>query len=302
MKQILKYATVGLLIHSLVAGQEKVSEQVIKFLRNPRLGEAQLTRRDGQTQKGRILRVTDQFIAFETSQSPRVCENVDWSQIVAVQPSPSPGQSGAGSYSVGLLLYGVLFAPFLIADVIAHPFYRPSPPLKPLGGSWRGSEGRGLSKSSLEFSAGTVHYRTTTRKRGRWVVEHDRLHLTFDGEPEWISRFHFECGELVLGDPREVFNDWNNLRPATAPIVGDWHRRDVRLNLQPGGGAVEEESGVRDGTFENTSTSVKIHWTDSTGPGGEEWIAQIKHRHIVVNVNGVTTKYHYEPPPIFDFE
>jgi hypothetical protein len=63
----------------LTTGQEKdagISTSVIKLLQKPRLGSAQLTWRDGRTQKGIIIRVTDQFIAFETTQGPRVCENV----------------------------------------------------------------------------------------------------------------------------------------------------------------------------------------------------------------------------------
>jgi len=60
----------------------------------------------------------------------------------------------------------------------------------------------------------------------------------------------------------------------------------------------EQQWEVRKGTFENSATSVNMHWTDSTGPGGAEWIAQIKHRHILVSVGGVLTEYHYVPPGI----
>jgi hypothetical protein len=303
-----QYTLVGLLVPSLMAGQEKgggsdrsapnnkISEAVIKLLRKPRLGSAQLSWRAGRTQKGRILRVTDQFIAFETSQRPRACENVELSEIAAVQSLHTPGEPGAGSHVADVLLFSAFLAPFYVADAIANPFKRISPPIKPLRGSWEGGGSRGIPESSLEFTGGTVRYRTTTSKRGRWRVEHGKLHLTLDGEPEWIGSFHFECGELVLDNPLEVFREWGNRSHATAPVVGDWHGNDFWLNLKADGSLAEQKFWVREGTFENTSTSVRMQWNDSTGPGGAEWIAQIKHRRIVVSVSGVTRKYHYVPP------
>jgi hypothetical protein len=285
-------------MHSLAAGQEKRSEPVLQFLQKPRLGDAQLTRRDGQTQKGRILRVTDQFIAFETNQRPRACENVALSEIAAVQSLRTPGEPGIGTYVAEVFYLGVFLGPFFVADAVAYPFKRISPPMKPLSGSWEG----GVPNSSLQFTGQKVQYRTTTNKRGRWLVEHDKLHLMLNGEPEWVGRFHFECGELVMDDPREEFRESGNPKPARAPIVGDWAGRKVRLNLKSDGSVAEEKSVVRYGTFENTSTSVKIHWADSTGPGGAEWVAPIEHRRMVVSIGGVTTKYHFAPPSIFEFD
>jgi hypothetical protein len=134
------------------------------------------------------------------------------------------------------------------------------------------------------------------------LVEHDKLHLMLDGEPEWIGNFHFECEELVLDDPHQVFRVWDNRGHAVAPIVGEWHGHNLSLNLQADGSLAEQKFVVRKGTFENTSTSVKTHWSDSTEPGGEEWIAQIKDRRIVVTVSGATTKYHFVPPSIFEWD
>jgi ribulose kinase len=66
----------------------------------------------------------------------------------------------------------------------------------------------------------------------------------------------------------------------------------------PDGSVTEQKWEVRKGTFENSPTSVKMHWTDSTAPGDAEWIAQIKHRNILLNVGGVLMEYHYVPPGI----
>ena len=59
---------------------------------------------------------------------------------------------------------------------------------------------------------------------------------------------------------------------------------------------------VREGTFQNTSTSVIMHWADSMGPGGAEWTAQIAHRHIIVSIGGATTEYHYLKPSFVDLD
>jgi hypothetical protein len=312
--RIHRYTLAGFFICSLIRGQEKgassdlsaphikYSKSVIKLLRKPRLGDAQLTRRGGQTQTGRIVRVTDQFIAFETSQRPRVCENVELSEVGAVRSLRTPGEPGIAAYVADALYLGVFLGPFYAADAIAYPFKRISPPMKPLRGSWERGGSGGVPKSSLDFMGSAVRYRTTISKRGRWLVEQDKLHLTLDGEPEWISGFHFECEELVLDSPREAFRERGNRSHAAAPIVGDWNGRNFRLNIGLDGSAAEEESVDRSGTVENTPTRMRIHWADSTGPGREEWIAHLEHRRIVVSVSGVTTTYHFVPPSVFEFD
>jgi hypothetical protein len=305
----IRRALAGLAIPALLAGQEKdagsnstVPESVRKLLQNPRLGVAKLTWKDGRSQEGQVVRVTNQFIAFSTIRKPKVCEIVALSEIAEVQPLKKPGEAGAGSYVAMAVLFGVIFAPFAAADVISNPFKRMSPPKKPLRGLWENRGSRRIPQSSLEFIGDTIQYRSRASRRGRWSVENGKLHLMLDGEIERISLFHFQCGELVLDNSREVFREWSNRSRATAPILGDWHGVNVWLNLKGDGTLVEEKFSVRRGTFENTSSSVRMHWTDSLGPGGPEWTADIKHRRIVVSINGVATKYHYVPPSIFNLD
>ena len=98
-----------------------------------------------------------------------------------------------------------LLTPFVIEYAIADPIRRISPPLKPLRGSWKSSR---AFKSSLEFMGNEVQYRATTRKGGRWSV--NAMNFTWrDAEPELITRFHFQCGELVLDNPVKKLRDWS---------------------------------------------------------------------------------------------
>jgi len=243
-----------------------------KLLKRPRLGSAQLTWVDGRTQKGRVVRVTDQFISFETNITPPACENVELSNVAAVQWFE---RVGAGSHSAGEVLLGTLLAPFYVGSVATGPFKRISPPTKPLHGSWEPSRPpRGLVQSSFVFEGNVVQYRTVTAKRGRWSIEQDQLRMTFGGEPDSIASFHFECGDLILGDSANTFRDWSDHKRASPPIVGDWHDSNRNLELSPDGSTTERTWGVRKGTFENSATSVKMHWADSTAPGGMEWVGR----------------------------
>jgi len=305
---------VGLLVPALMAGQErgagsgrsvpdsKLSASVIQLLQKPRLGNAKLTWRDGRTQEGLIVRVTDQFIAFETNQRPRGCENVELSEIATVQSLHTRGGEDVVSLVAEVTLFAAFFAPFLVADAVVEPFKRVSPPMNPLRGTWESGGSRAVPRSTLEFTDGTVRYRTTTSRRGRWRVENSELHLTLDGARESVRPFHFKCGELILDDSLEVFREWGNRSHATAPIIGNWHGENFCLNLKPDGSLAEQKFWARHGTFENTSTGVRMHWAESTGPGGPEWIARLEHRRIVVSVNGLATKYHYAPRFILDFD
>jgi hypothetical protein len=289
-----------MLLPAMLLGQNpQLSDAAQKLVNRPRLGIAQLTWVDGRTQKGRIVRVTDQFIAFETNIRPPVCESVELSKVAAVQWFRTPGEGGAGSRAAGVVFLGAILAPFYVGNAAADPFKRISPPLNPLRGSWElNGPSRGALKSSLVFKGKTVEYRTITGKRGRWSVERDLLRLTFDGEPDSVTSFHFDCGELILDNPTSKLREGSDRKRATQPIVGDWHGSRYKLNLKSDGTVIEQKGEVRNGTFENSATSVKMHWTDSTGPGGAEWIAQIKHRHILVSVGGVLMEYHYVPPGI----
>lgn len=314
--KIFRYTLLGLFVLSLMAAQEKggasdpappnhkISEAAGKLLRKPRLGSAQLTWANGRKQKGRILRVTDQFIAFETDFRRSACKNVELSQIADVKFFPGPGHPGPGS-EVGNVVGGVFLvaflAPFMVADAIAEPFRQT--PLKPLRGTWQsGGASHDPLYSTLEFTGNKVVYRRTIRKRGRWSVEDGDLHLVVDGEPGRITSFHFECAELVLDNPAEEFREWGNRSHPAAAIVGDWHGRQTRLTIEPDGSLVEEKDMVRKGTFQNSSTSANMIWDDSTGPGGAEWTAQIVHRHVVVSVGGTKTEYHHLKPSFVEMD
>ena len=289
-----------ILLPALLVGQNsQLSDAARKLVSKPRLGSAQLTWADGRTQKGRIVRVTDQFIAFETNVRPAACENVELSKVAAVHWFRTPGEGGAGSRAAEGVFLGAILAPFYIGNAVTDPFKRISPPLKPLRGYWEFSgPSAGVLKRSLVFTDNTVQYRAITSKRGRWSVEQDLLHLTFDGEPESVTSFHFDCGELILNNPTSAFRESSDRKRATSPIVGDWHGSNYNLDLKSDGRATEQRWEARKGTFENRVATVKMHWTDSTAPGGAEWIAEIKHRHILVSVGGVLMEFHYVPPGI----
>jgi len=129
-----------------------------------------------------------QFIAFQTNTRPAACENVELSKIATIQWFPTPGEAGAGSRAAEGLFLRAILAPFYIGDAIADPFKRISPPLKPLRGPWE-----------------------------------RLLRMTFDGEPDSVTAFHFDCGELILDNPETKFREWSDRKRATPPIVGDWH-------------------------------------------------------------------------------
>ena len=54
-----------LITATLVAQSTKLSDAAQDLITKPRLGHAQLTMSDGNAKTGRIVRVTDQFVAFE---------------------------------------------------------------------------------------------------------------------------------------------------------------------------------------------------------------------------------------------
>jgi hypothetical protein len=281
----------------LLAQNATLSDDARTLLRKPRVGTARLTLTDGQALSGRILRVTDAFISFLANTHPPVCENVEFSKIATVQWVHIDKHAGAGTIVAEGAFLGAVLAPFLIADAVADPFKRFSPPLKPLSGTWesRGQPGS-APKASLVFKGTTVRYSNAMRKQGRWSIEHSALHLSFGGEPERIAPFHFDCNQLILETPDAKFQGRSDGDHADPPIVGYWHGTAYNLDLKQDGTVTQEDWEVRDGSFENTATGLRIHWTNATGTGGLEWIGQIKHRHIVMNVGGTRTEYHYLPP------
>jgi hypothetical protein len=117
-----------------------------------------------------------------------------------------------------------------------------------------------------------------------------------DGEPETMIPFRFNCRQIILDGPAGAFGLRTAPSHVSAPIVGEWGNKSSTLNFKPDGGFEERKEEVRKGTFERTPTGLRIHWVDAQGPGGQEWSAQIEHRHIVVRIGSVVTEYRYVPP------
>jgi hypothetical protein len=169
---------------------------------NPQIGSAELRLAGGEALTGSISRVTNQFVAFMTSTKAGACEDVDLSRITAVKWLKAARRPNAAEI-VAVDAFALPFvAPFYAGHAVANLFRQMSPPLKPLRGIWEpGGPARGALVSRLEFTGDTVSYVTTTSQRGGWAVEQDRLRLTFEGEPESVRSFHFDCGALVLENP-----------------------------------------------------------------------------------------------------
>jgi hypothetical protein len=282
-----------------------LSASVKKLLRKPRLASAELTLRNGRTESGRIVRVTDEFISLATYPRPLACEDVRLSEVTDVRwlPAPkAPRQPGAASEAasdaVQMVLFGAfVWVPLLVEEPIATLFQRISPPLKPLSGSWN-LDGPSHSdlQSTLEFQGHAVTERSSERERGRWPVEQGKLHLNAAGKPDRVASFHLSCGTgLVLGPSSEVLQ-CTDCNRATAPAVGDWRSGDHWLNLRKDGTFVQQRFDTQQGTFTNTSTTLEIRWDDSIDPGGGPWTGRIEHRHLILRVAGVTRKYHYNAP------
>ena len=277
------------------------SAPVKKLLRKPRLGSAELTLGDGRTESGRIVRVTDEFISLATYPRPIDCEDVPLSAVTDVRwlPAPRvPRQPGAVSDAVQMAFFGAfVWVPVLVVDPITALFQRISPPLKPLSGSWSldGSSHSDL-QSTLEFQGHAVTARSSSRDRGRWSVEQGRLRLNTAGKPERVTSFHVGCGTWLVLEPSSEYLQCTHCNRVTAPAVGNWRSGDHWLNLKKDGTFVEQRFDTREGTFTNTSTTLEIRWNDSSGPGGGPWIGRIEHKHLVVQVAGVTRRYHYNAP------
>lgn len=118
--------------------------------------------RDGQVQTGRIVRVTDRFIALIT-ETPLVCADVELSAVESVKWQPEKGQGNPVLQSLEMGLIMVVLAPAFAVSVIADPFERLSPPLKPLSDSWAARD------SKLEFSGNTVKYPEDHQETGALV-------------------------------------------------------------------------------------------------------------------------------------
>jgi hypothetical protein len=282
-----------------------LSASVKKLLRKAWLGSAELTMRDGRTESGRIVRVTDEFISLATNPRPLDCEDVPLSAVTTVRWLPAPkvrGQPGATSEAVSdavqMVFFGAfVWVPLLVEEPIATLFQRISPPLKPLSGSWDlDGSSHGDLQSTLEFQGRAVTERLSRRERGRWSVEERKLHLNTAGKPDRVTSFHVSCGTGLLLKPSSEVLQCTDCNGVTAPVVGDWRGGDYWLNLKKDGTFVEQRFDTREGTFTNTSTTLEIRWNDLSGPGGGPWTGRIEHRHIIVHVAGVTRKYHYNAP------
>ncbi len=287
-----------IVIPALLLGQDQLSEAAQELLSKQQFGFAQLTLSDGRNEDGRIVRVTDQFVTFVTNRKPPGCENVELSKVAAVFWHPASKRISSSELGSAVYL-GAVLSPFFVIHEAADPFRRMFPPLRPPRGEWESIRpSPGGEKSSLYFDGETVKHREVTVKQGRYHVEENRLHMMFDGEPERVTQFRFNCAELILDSPPAKFYSVSAApHRASPPIVAEWHTSSGSvLDLRPDGILEERKEEHRNGTFEMTTKGVKIHWTDSQGPGGEDWSAQIKHRHVLVRIGSVTTEYRYVPP------
>ena len=280
-----------ILIPAMLAGQSgELSQAARKLVTRPRVGEARLTLSDGRTEDGRILQITDHFLTFRASQSPFGCEDIEISRVAAVHWLSTQG-IGLGDS----IYYAIILAPFFAGYVIVNVFRGMSTP--PLQGRWESVAQPGVLKSTLEFNGSTVKARATAVRHGHYSVSGGSLHMMFDGtSSEIVIPFQMNCGALILhgsGRPA-IYSEWPITSPASDPIVGEWHNIPwSALNLKSDGSFEEQKEELRQGTFERTSKGVNIHWADDQGPGGPEWSAQIKHRHLVVRLGPVVTEYRY---------
>ena len=183
-----RLASVFLLPAMLIGQNAALSHDARKLLDKPRLGNVQLTWADGRIANGRILRITDEFIAFETSTRPAICEDLALSEVATVRWLRTPG--AVGPAQVGL--FWVLLAPLLHRGRHRGSI-QAGPTEAAARSSWAssGSSQKGGSRASLEFSDHTVQYRTFIEKRGRWSVEHGLLDVALDGDADSIAPFHF---------------------------------------------------------------------------------------------------------------
>lgn len=279
------------LVPAILGAQTQHSVAAQELLNKPRVGNAQVTFTDGRIQKGYISRVTDQFVAFETSARPRVCEDVDLPKMAAVRWLNREFNPAEKAW------IWIWASPFVAIAGIVELFPK-FPPLNPIRGHWESAARlRGRPQSTLDFTGNSVQYQALTETRGRWSVDQDRL--SFDGKPETATPFHFDCGDLVLGAPTNKFRDSRRHTRADPPIIGDWRAPGSSLFLDTDNSAIEQKEEDRSGTFENNRASVKMHWVDSTSPGAAIWVAEIKNRHIVLTIGGAATEYHYVPPATF---
>jgi hypothetical protein len=281
-----------LLIPVLAAAQAdppQLSEAARKLLRKPRSGNARLTFSDGKKVDGQVLWVTDQFVTFQT-RTRLSCEDVEWSRVADVRWLGTPIRE-AVTLPVAYIWVGIFTGPFYIGNIIANVFRRISPPLRPPGGRWE-SVGDG-GKSSLDFKGSTVHSRATIITHGRYSVAGDRLRMMPDGKPDSVVPFHIICRHLTLESVAGSFSYFGAVAPhhVAAPIVAEWNGPNSNLTFEPDGSFKEQKGEIRDGTFVRTATGVNIHWSD-----GQDWSAQIEHRHIVIRAGGVVTEYRYVPP------
>jgi len=297
--RIFQSALVTLLVVSLAAtpvpnGEIPVTAR--KLLTKPRYSHVEVIRTDGRIEKGILLRVTNKFVALQPLPRTAACEDIPLSEVAAWRWLPLPGRKISDVAKKPLWM--IAFAPGLIAEVVAEPFRKISPPLNPLRGEWEVVGGsRGGTKGSLNFRGATVKYRGSISTAGRWWNDEGKLHLAIGGTPERVTSFHFQCDNLVLDDTSEQLNAGNRASLGSSPILGDWGHGGMWLTLH-GDGVLEEHQIIeREGSFQNTSTSVTIHWSDASGPGGGKWVANIRHGRIVVVIGGVETEFHYVPSP-----
>jgi len=245
---------------------------------------------DGRKKSGSILRVLSQSVVFSPNSKSLACEDLALSEIAGINWPTYPHKNRAAEFA-GTAFVGAVLTPFFLAHGVASTFRQIAPPLHPITGEWESNQpSRSGFKSEFVFTRSTVRHSEIEVRRGRYHVEGERLQLALDGAPEEVTSFHFNCGDLVLDNHADKFYAPSAL-PPSVPIVGAWRTKDFSLDLNPDGTFVEQTTKTREGSFEQTGRSIRIHWH-----GGEEWTAEIKRHHMALNAGGAITTYRYIPP------
>lgn len=296
----LRTALYFVLIAALLEAQPP---SVRALLSKPRLGVVRLTRNDGTVLDGRLVRVTNQFVTF---QSKATCENVELPSIAAIKAiktkEPFKMADAGGGIAWWLLSPVWLFAWLLSLSPDNHD---PAlgiwePVFAPLDGS----------VTRIQIGSRIRRKRMLIRK-GRYQIQGQKLLLKFEPFQEGTSSeqtlpFRFECTRLAL-DGQWLTVASAQLRPASAPIVARWHdarwydtisKTEAELlawEFRPDGTFQREtftQSDQEDGVFLRQGDGIHVQFRGNSRPDHEEdWKIRAKSGHLWITRDGGTTEY-----------
>jgi hypothetical protein len=255
----------------------------------PKSGYAELKLKDGSKIRGGVLRINGNSVTLQT---PVSCKEIGLSKITAVhwihdlpRVTPDPVET-----TIYLTFFALIFGPILGYSALVERFK--STPVNPPSGNWDSAGGfhEGFH-ASLAFNGNAVYARFTIRKHGKYSVLQNRLHITFEGQPETVTAFHFNCTQLVI-DTLGGF-DLSTTSHADTPLVGTWYGYQSTLKLTRDGNVEEEKQMAPFGTVNRTPTGVTIHWLERDVPGGQDWSLQIRHRCLLLRLGKNLMKFHY---------